>query len=203
MTFFVNEWIGFLRDSHSAVGVPLIAAGLGLMLFGWRMWKVCVVLAFGAIGTVAGFYLTEPGESQWPFALCCGAALGLVSYYPVRYAVAVLGGLIATGIAHFYLTSLHLEGPALGGLLVVAFFGGTAFAVLNRRHVVIIVTAFLGAVLLISGLMTWVLSMPALQGTARAMTAGSMIVVPFLLLVPTVMSCFYQVAEVHRLRVDL
>ena len=203
MTYFVDEWINMLRSAHGIASVPLIAGGLGLMLFGWRMWKICVVLAFGVIGTIAGFHLVGPVKDQWFYAVCCGAILGLGSYYPVKFAIAVLGGLIVTAFAHFYLTNLNVAGAALLGACIVAFFGGTAFAVINRRHIVIIVTAFLGAVLLISGLMTWVISAPAFVGTVRAMAASSMIVVPFMLLVPTVMSCFYQVAEVHRLRVDL
>jgi hypothetical protein len=74
---------------------------------------------------------------------------------------------------------------------------------LNRQHVVILVTAFLGAVLVVSGLATWIIDMPALYGTVRAMTTGSAIVLPFVLLVPTVMSSFYQIAEVRRLHIEL
>jgi hypothetical protein len=47
------------------------------------------------------------------------------------------------------------------------------------------------------------MAMPILYGTVRAMASYSMIVVPFLLIVPTVMSCFYQVSEIHRIREDL
>ena len=79
----------------------------------------------------------------------------------------------------------------------------TAFAFLNRQQIVIVVTAFLGAVLLMSGLATWVMQAPALYGTLRQMATGSAIVLPFILIVPTVMSSFYQTAEVRRLNVDL
>jgi hypothetical protein len=203
MEHFIDEWVRLLRDSHGVAGIPLIAGGLGLMLFGWRLWKICVVLAFGVIGTVIGLYLVGPSQNPWPLALLCGGVLGLASYYPVKYSIALLGGLIIAAAAHFYLANLKVEGAALWVGTALALFGGTAFAVINRRHVVIVVTSFLGAVLLVSGLATWVMSTPALLGTARQVAASSMVVVPFMLLVPTVMSCFYQVAEVHRLRVDL
>ena len=203
MDYFIDEWVSLLRVSHGAAGVPLIVGGLGLMLFGWRLWKICVILSFGVIGTIVGLYVMGPTTNQWPFALCCGGVLGLVSYYPVRFAISTLGGLIVAGIVHFYLVNLNVEGAALWVASATAFLGGTAFSVINRRHVVIVVTSFLGAVLLVSGISTWVMSTPALMGAAKQMAASSMVVIPFLLLVPMVMSCFYQVAEVHRLRADL
>jgi len=47
------------------------------------------------------------------------------------------------------------------------------------------------------------MSMDAFYSTVRAMASNSIIVVPFLLLVPTVMSSFYQIAEVRRLQAEL
>jgi len=198
----MNDWLSVLRGSHSAVAVPLIVGGLGLMLFGWRLWKVCVVLAFGLIGAGVGAYFAGPNEDQALYAVGCGAALAMLSYWPANYSVAVLGGAIGAGVADFYLSAIHLTGATLWAADGTAFIACTAFAYLNRRHVVILVTAFLGAVLVMSGLTAWVMASPMLFGTVRSMAAWSVIVVPFLLLVPTVMSCFYQIAEVRRLQID-
>ena len=203
MTVSVQDWISLLRDSHSAAGFPLIVGGLGLMLFGWRLWKVCVVLAFGLIGTLISAQIVGPSDNQMIYALACGTVVGLLSYWPVNYSVAILGGVIGAGVSHFYLDSLGLSGGTFWGGIGAAFVLCTAFSVLNRRHVVILVTAFLGALLVLSGLTALVMALPALFGTVRSMAAWSVIVVPFLVLVPTVMSCFYQIAEVRRLQIDL
>lgn len=202
MTVSVQDWISLLRDGHNAAGFPLIVGGLGLMLFGWRLWKVCVVLAFGLIGTLIGAQVIGPRDNQMTYAIACGVVLGLVSYWPGHFSVAVLGGVIGGCVTHFYLESMKLNSETLWGGVGAAFVACTAFAVINRRHVVIIVTAFLGAMLLLSGLTSWVMNLPALFGTFRAMAAWSVIVVPFLVLVPTVMSCFYQIAEVRRLQIE-
>lgn len=203
MTVSVHDWISFLRDSHSAAGIPLIVGGLGLMLFGWRLWKVCVVLAFGLIGTLIAAQVIGPSDNQLTYALVCGMVLGLLSYWPVNYSVSVLGGALGALVAYFYLEDKGLSGGTQWGMIGAAFVACTAFAVINRRHVVILVTAFLGALLLLSGLTSWVMAMPDIYGTFRSMAAWSVIVVPFLVLVPTVMSCFYQMAEVRRLQVEL
>jgi len=199
----VQDWISLLREANSAAGFPLIVGGLSLMLFGWRLWKVCVVLAFGVIGTLIGAHLVGLRDDQMTYALACGVLLGLVSYWPGRISVAILGGVIGAGVAHFYLESMNLSGGTLWGGVAAAFVACTAFAVINRRHVVILVTAFLGALLLLSGLTSWVMNVPGVIGTFRAMAAWSVIVVPFLVLVPTVMSCFYQMAEIRRLHIEL
>jgi len=199
----LDDWLLYLRQSQSAVGFPLVVAGLGLMLFGWRMWKVCVMLSYALLGAAFGAWIVGPCDGQWLYALAAGAGLGLVSYWPVNYAVSVLGGLIGAGMVTYSLANLGVAGTALLASGGAAFIGCAAFAFLNRQHVVIVVTAFLGAALLVSGLTAWVVNLPGLYGTLRAMAAGSAIVIPFIVAVPTVVSSFYQLAEVRRLHVDL
>jgi len=199
----LDDWLLYLKQSQSAVGFPLVVAGLGLMLFGWRMWKVCVMLSYALLGAALGAWIVGPCDGQWLYALAAGAGLGLVSYWPVNYAVSVLGGLIGAGMVTYSLANLGVAGTALLASGGAAFIGCAAFAFLNRQHVVIVVTAFLGAALLVSGLTAWVVNLPGLYGTLRAMATGSAIVIPFIVVVPTVVSSFYQLAEVRRLHVDL
>jgi hypothetical protein len=124
-------------------------------------------------------------------------------YQPAKYALALLGGIIAAGVAHLYLRSMNLEAYTLCAASGAVLIGGTAFAAINRRHIVILVTAFLGAVLLISGVVSWAIAFPAFFNSVRYLAERSTIVIPFILLVPTVMSCFYQIAEVRRLQAEL
>lgn len=203
MVIPIDDWLLFLRQSHSAMGIPLLVAGVGLMLFGWRLWKLCVMLSFGLIGAVAGAWLVGPGDDQWQYAAIGGVALALASYWPAKYAVSLLGGLIGAVLTMYLMSGLGFSGELLLAVGGVALVVCAAYSFLNRRHVVIIVTAFLGAVLLLSGLTAWVANMPWLYRAVQGMAAGSAIVVPFILLVPTVMSSFYQSAEVRRLHVDL
>jgi hypothetical protein len=199
----ISDWVAFLKTSNSALGFPLVIFGLALMLFGWRMWKVTVVLAYGLIGAILGAIAAGQSEHQALFAAAGAVLLAAVSVYPVHQAVAVLGGLIGAGISHFYLQRIALNEIMHWSLCGAAFVAFTGFSVLGKQRVVIFVTAFLGAVLLMSGLATWVMSIHSFYGTVRALASNSMIVVPFLLLVPTVMSSFYQIAEVRRLQAEM
>ncbi|MBI4716198.1 MAG: hypothetical protein HY763_00175 [Planctomycetes bacterium] len=199
----VHDWLVFLKTSDRLIGLPLLVGGGALIFFGWRMWKVCVVLSFALIGAGVSATLTEGDDHQAYYSFAAAIILGALSYYPASHAVALLGGIIGGGLALHFLGASGLSGTAywVGGL--VALIAATAYALINRRLIVIFVTACLGAVLLVSGLTVFVMLSPPLYGTILSMASGSAVVVPFILLVPTVMSCFYQVAEVHRLQAEL
>lgn len=199
----LTDWTAFLRTTHGVVAIPLIVGGLALMLFGWRMWKVCVVLSFGLIGAAVGTIIADGGEHATWYGIGGALLLGLLSSGPVNIALALLGGLIGAGFFFHVLGNTAFVGPIQWVLAGVALFGFSGLAFINRQILVIGVTSVQGAVLLISGLSVCMMSMPALDGTLRAMSNNSMIVLPFVLLVPTVMSCFYQVAEVHRVNAEL
>lgn len=199
----IEDWINFLRDSTSAGGIPLIIGGLGLMLFGWRMWKLCVIMSFGLIGAGIGASFTEGGADKWIAMIACGGVLAAVSAWPINYSVALLGGVLGGGMAYYYLDLLQVDGIMQWVITAAVVLSCSAFAFINKRRVVILVTAFIGAMLLVSGLTSWLIASPAIFGTFRSMASTCAIVLPFVLLVPTVMSCFYQMAEVRRLQIEL
>lgn len=202
MMAFLDSCVLFLKHSDRLIGFPLVVGGLGLMLFGWRMWKVCVILSFGAIGAALGAYYAGRHGHQLSFAIAGGVLFALASFWPAKYAVALLGGLIGAGLVTYSVSNMNLTAGAVWGAGGAAMLVCTAYAFINRQHVVIMVTAFLGSVLLVAGLSAWVMASPQLFGSIRSVTSGSM-ALPFLLIVPTVMSSFYQVAEVNRTDVEL
>jgi hypothetical protein len=199
MIMSVHDWVLFLRHSDTLICFPLFIVGGVLMLFGWRLWRPCVVLAYSLIGAGIGTTLAASDDKQLVLALSCGAILGLASYWPAKQAVAVLGGLIGAGIAWFILEKTNVRGAPLLLVSIAAFVLSTALAFSNRRLVIIGVTAALGAVLAISGLTALIMASPTAYGTFSSLAGRSVLVVLFMLMVPAIMSCFYQVSEVHRI----
>jgi hypothetical protein len=199
----IDDWLLFLKQAHSAAGFPMVVGGVAFMFFGWRMWKLCVVLSFGLLGAVIGANISGPSADQWMYAACGAAVLGVLSYWPVNVSVSLLGGMIGSGIVTAAVAQLGLSGGTLWAAAGVGMIAFTAYSYLNRQYIVIIVTAFLGAILLMSGLTTWIMNLPGLYGTLRSMATGSVVVLPFMLMVPTIMSSFYQSAEIRRLNVTI
>lgn len=192
-----------LREWGSVASLPLMISGVGLMLFGWKLWKLCVLVAFGIMGAAGGTMLA--GEILPPVvpALVGALLVAGLAYCFAPKAVIVLGGLIGAGATISILSAARMAEGVVWIGVVLGFFCAAALAHINRRHLIIGVTAFLGAALLVSGLAALTMALPMLFGTFKAMASYSGIVLPFLLVVPTVMSCFYQVSEVHRIREDI
>jgi len=198
----ITDWQVFLHNSHGAAALPLLIAALGLMLFGWRLWRLCVVCSFALIGAALGMaFLTtsEHGQSNWMVGVICGVLSGLVCYWPAAHLVGLLGGVVGAGAMTVYLRSFGLSGWPLWALATAGLIGCTSYALINRRHVVIFMTAFLGALMLVSGLACLVMTVPSFYVTFRVMANYTGIVGPFLVLVPTVMSCFYQMSEIRKM----
>lgn len=198
----LSEWRIFLDNSGLAASFPLLIGGVGLMIFGWRMWRFCVVLSFALIGAILVGIFVPPSNDQWMYALAAAAVLGLASYWPANYAVGLLGGLIGSGGTVAYLYSCRVDGPVLWFIGAAAGLAAMGYAFINLRHIVVYITSFLGAVLLISGLASLLMQSPELFGAYRSAASYSALVLPFILIVPTVMGSFYQISEMRRLHFE-
>jgi hypothetical protein len=199
MTSSVMQWIVFLQRIDPLIGVPLVIGGLSIMAFGWRAWKLLVVASFAVLGLLAPmFVISDQSDALWYGAGGC-LLLGLVSFYTVRWSLLALGGLVGAAILGPVLEGIGLRGPALCAGMGVAFCGAAGMAAINQRYLIVLVTAFEGAVLLMSGVAALMTSNPKMLTTFQGMATGNALVMGFCILVPTVMSFFYQISEVNRL----
>jgi hypothetical protein len=200
---YVKQWLAYLSSADLMVAIPLLAAGAALMMFGWRLWKVSVGLSFALIGVWVVRTQFPPGYDAWMYALAVAGVLGAATYWPARQCVVVLGGLISAGLVSYLCSDLRLTGLAFWALVAVTFIGGSAVAMINRRLVIIGVTAFLGAILVMSGLLICSKLSPGFHGHFTSFATRSSVLLPFALLVPSVVSSCYQAAETTRQGVEL
>lgn len=201
----INQWLALLREFHTLVSLPLLVGGAVLCLLGWRMWRFCVALAYGVIGASGAVWLMGRFGMETDYFLAGGAGMiaAVTAFSVANFCLPLLGGIIGAGVLYPILTGMGLRDMALWVGALVCAIGGGALALINRRYLVISVTSFFGATLVISGLAALLMNTKALYSTFHGLAMGSVIVVPFLLLVPTVMSFFYQVADVRRVQAEL
>jgi hypothetical protein len=132
--------------------VIAISFGLVYMLYGWRIFKVLVVICFGLVGMFAGINIGQ--RFDYPIG---GAIAGLVLFAAIsipmmRWAVSLLGaitgGILAAGIWYaFELPGQYL--PAGAGIGLVA---GGMISFIVFRIAVMLFTSFGGGALIIAGL---------------------------------------------------
>lgn len=201
----LNEWLAVLRDLKSGIVFPLGVGGLMLMLFGWRLWKVCVGLSFAIVGAGLFTYLADIQRTDVdPFYLIViSLVLGVLAFRFARIGLPALGGVILMGITASIVSSAKVDGPVVWALSATGFVCGCALAFINRRYLVISITGLLGSVLFVSGFVAFLMTMPSTYTTFHGMAMGSSVVIPFMILVPMVMSFFYQVSEVRRVQAEL
>ncbi|MHC4064158.1 MAG: hypothetical protein ACYSUQ_10150 [Planctomycetota bacterium] len=198
MVNWVNDWLFYLRDSSGLIGFPLALGGVVLMAGGWRIWKVAVILTFGIIGAVIGTMLAKGGPDSMFYATIGFLVLGGASYPPANYSIVLIGGIIGAGIFNFAFAGFGLAPGALWAITGIGLIASCAIAFLNLRQVIAVVTAFQGAVLMLSAAVAFVAEVPGLYNYFRAMAHKGSIVLPFLLLVPTVVGTLIQLADVNR-----
>lgn len=68
------------------------------MLSGYRFYKTIVVLLALAIGVFAGYYLGKKIHAEYVVAGCLGALLAVCVFPLMKYAVALMGGLVGAFI---------------------------------------------------------------------------------------------------------
>lgn len=199
---YMSDWLTFLRVSDSLICVPLLLAGAAVMFLGWRVWRACVVLSFVLLGVLCGQSLIPDGELQ--FAACIGVAAiaSVASYKLAKYAAGVLGGLAVGLLIMYVLEDYGVRGWALWMAGAAFVLIGAGYSSINQRIVIVALTGCLGAVILLSGLAVLLMQSRVLYSNVSALTSQSVILPPFFLLVPTVMSALYQLSDMRRQNVQ-
>jgi len=138
--------------------VMAISFGAVYMLYGCKIFKVLVVIAFGMLGMIAGIKAGEySGYEQWNIwgGVIGAVLLGLLSIPLMRWAVSLLGA-IAGGVitsAAWYAFGLPDNYLILAGALVGVIAGGMiSFIVFDAA--VVLFTSLGGGALVVMGFLS-------------------------------------------------
>ena len=159
------------------------------------MGRICVALTLAAIGAGIAAHFTRGTGYSW-IAGAAGAGLfGTGSLVFRQHSVAFLGGLIGATIFVQVFASMGLHGWPLLVATILVFGCIAAMCSSSEETVVILITSFEGAVLLLAGLVPIVAAWPPLFRFLESTSRSSTIFFPFLLLVPTMIGYFLQHAD--------
>ncbi len=132
--------------------VMAISFGMVYMFYGWRIFKVLVVICFGLVGMFAGINIGQRFDSQIAGAIAGLILLAAISVPLMRWAVSLLGaitgGILAGGLWYaFELPGKYL--PAGAGIGLVA---GGMISFIVFKIAVMLFTSFGGGALIVGGL---------------------------------------------------
>jgi hypothetical protein len=150
----IDRVLGFEHGFPPEYALVVALVGLGFLLFGWRLHRVTVVVCGFFIGAFIGQLIARWADVNRAWGVFVGgAAFALLADPLYRVVVFILGG-IALGIGLGETVRLTI---ASGGFLwgfFPGFVAGGVFSLWKLRWVVILSTAFLGALLFLWGLAT-------------------------------------------------
>ena len=190
---FVSEQIITLTWLQAIIAISF---GVVYLLYGWRIFKVLVIICFGLIGLFVGIQLGSKFQKE-----LLGGIIGLfllagVSIPLMRWAVsmlgAVAGGILSGGVWYaFELPQKYIWAGAIIGMVAGGMIAFIAFKV-----AVMLFTSLSGGVLIVTGMLALFYQYESLQEppteTVRQMLYNHNWFVPVLLLVPTFIGIVVQ-----------
>ena len=173
-----------------------ISFGVVYLLYGWRIFKVLVIICFGLVGLFAGIKIGTRFNSELLGGIIGLSLLAGVSVPLMRWAVSVLGaiagGILTSGI--WYAVELPEKYMPAGALIGIIAGGMISFIVF--RIAVMLFTSLGGGVLIVTGLLALVYRYESIQepptATIKAMLYNHHWFVPVLLLAPTLIGIIVQ-----------
>lgn len=173
-----------------------ISFGVVYLLYGWRIFKVLVIICFGLIGLFAGINIGTRFNSEVLGGIIGICVLGGLSVPLMRWAVSILGavsgGILTSGV--WYAVGLPERYMPAGALIGIVAGGMISFIVF--RIAVMLFTSLGGGTLIIMGVLSLLYRYESTQNppteTMRTMLYSHHWFLPLLLLAPTIIGIIAQ-----------
>jgi hypothetical protein len=185
--------------------IMLVICGVVYLAYGWKIFKVLVIVNAGFVGVLVGAYLgaaysnVHGGRHMVLIGGVTGAILlAAISWPLMKYAVSIMGGLAGSflgyGLWHYLTTILdkpelnkHAWVGALFGLVVLGMFAFIIF-----RLTVIIFTSVQGAVMAVTGLLAMILKYQPITLELQNRLTTNPHLTPLLVAVPAIIGFAIQ-----------
>lgn len=196
-----NEFVSYLTNLGTVQSVILLACGLVYLLYGWKVFRVLVMVNAALLGAALGSKLgmTLQGQNMPLFCGLAGAVvLGAMSWPLMKYAVCLMGGLAGAFLGFAVWNSITKAAGAtainnyawVGALLGLIVMGLLAFIVF--RVTIVIFTALQGSLLTVSGLVALLMLSDSLKGNILRALNDNPHLLPLLVFVPAIIGIVFQ-----------
>ena len=175
--------------------VTFMSFGVVCLFYGWRVFKILVVINFGLFGLIAGMKLTEKIvrlNNQLMGGLIGMGVLAVLSVPLMRWAVCILGaaagGIFTSGI--WYACGLPEQYIWAGGLIGVVAGGMISFIIF--KVAVILFSSLWGSALIVVGSLALLYINPGTSDTVQRLVFHIKWFLPVTLMVPTIIGFILQ-----------
>jgi hypothetical protein len=187
-----HDLLTMCRDMVPAVAALLVLLGLIYLLFGYNIYKGLVVLNAAVIGATLGAALGTSSHIEVPLAVVGGAAAAAITWPLMRWAVAVMGGILGAllGASIWRLFNLDPTFAWAGAATGLVTLGLLSFILF--RGCVMMFTSLQGSVMLIMGIISlFSKHQTILQGISDNMKLRPLLL-PITIFIPAIAGLIYQ-----------
>lgn len=172
--------------------IVAISFGLVYMLYGWRIFKILVIICFGMLGLFVGMKIGDSLDKQLICSIIGLSLLAAVSIPLMRWAVSILGavagGILTGGL--WYAFGLPEKYIIAGAIIGIIAGGMISFIVF--RIAIMLFTSLGGGGLIITGLFALLHLHGPTSSFIHDMCFGPKWFLPVALLVPTAIGIIVQ-----------
>jgi len=161
-----EPWANLLEYHPLTAAALLVPVGIAFLLYGFRLYRWLVVIAYVGIGVVLGMAAALYLNVNQSVGIMLGAIiLGVLAWPLHRVAWGVLGGVLFAGIfvEVAYMMDIRATMP-LFLVGAVAFVAGIALTVLLLKPLIVVITSLVGATFVALGVLSLTRWWPALGG---------------------------------------
>lgn len=195
------DYINSLSSIHILAAIAMVICGVVYLLYGWKIFKVLVVVNTAIIGAAIGAHAAGmlKGPNMPIFGGLAGAVLlGALAWPLMKWAVSFMGALAGAFLGYWawltVVTATHVQGLEqyswVGALLGLVTLGLLAFIIF--RAVIITFTSFQGAMLVTSGALALGMTFQSIGPDLKNALMSNQHLLPILVLVPALIGAAFQ-----------
>ncbi len=190
--------IDLVREYITSLGLlealTFISFGAVCLFYGWRVFKILVMISFGLLGSAAGVIISNKitGENNPLLAVVLGVVMAIISVPLMRWAVGILGALAGGLITSGLWIACELPGQYwwAGGLVGIVAGGMISFIVF--RIAVMLFSSLGGSMLIVTGFLTLLYLYPQTTEQVKEFFYGPKWFLSAALTVPTIIGIYWQ-----------
>jgi hypothetical protein len=189
------DLLGWCQHMGPGLAALLVALGVVYLLFGFKLFRVLMMLNAAAIGAALGIGLGQRTEIGFALMVLCGFVAAAITWPLMKWAVAVLGGLAGALLGASVWQTFGLD-PSFawsGALTGLVMFGLLSFIIF--RGSVTMYMSLQGATMLTFGILGLICKYDQIAPKVTHTMALRPFLLPMAVIIPAIIGMLYQQSD--------
>jgi len=184
-----------ITSMQALEALMFIAFGCVCLFYGWRIFKMLVVISFSLIGLAIGWFFTERfivGLNPLWGGIAGMIVLGVASMSLLKWAVCILGAVSGGMITGSIWYSVGLSDQYLWAGALIGVIAGGMISFIIFKIAIMLFSSLSGSLLIITGILTLLYLHPSTQDNLQQFFFTKRWFLPVIITLPTIIGLYIQ-----------